>query len=185
MEPKHHSRHFRLGGLTLVELIITLAIASILLTLAIPNFRSLIRETAITTAVNLMVAHLHLARSESINRRERSTLCPSRDGKHCLDDYQWHHGFILFTDLNRNGAIDDDDPVLRIHQADNSGIQIITSTGRRQLGYRPDGTSPGINATISFCDTENIAQPRAIIISNTGRPRLSKKRGDGSKIVCQ
>lgn len=185
MESKYHSRHFCLGGLTLVELIITLAIASILLTLAIPNFRSLIRETAITTTVNRMVAHLHLARSESVKRQQRSILCPSRDGKQCLDDYQWHYGFILFTDLNRNGAIDDDDPVLRVHQADNSGIRIITSTGRRQLTYRPDGTSTGSNATFSFCDTEEIARPRAIIVSNTGRPRLSKNRSDGSKIVCQ
>ena len=185
MESKYHSRHFRLGGLTLVELIITLAIASILLTLAIPNFRSLIRETAITTAVNRMVAHLHLARSESIKRQERSILCPSRDGKQCINDYQWHHGFILFTDLNRNRAIDDDDPVLRVYQADNSGIRIITSTGRKRLTYRSDGTSPGSNATISFCDIENIARPRAIIISNTGRPRLSKKRPVGSEIVCQ
>ncbi len=64
----------RSKGFTLTELLIVLALAVILATLAVPNFRDFIRSTRMTSEANSMVLGLNLARSESVKRGRRVNL---------------------------------------------------------------------------------------------------------------
>lgn len=173
----------RPNAFTLVELIITLAVTITVLAVAVPGYRSL-TAGSVTTAVNSMAAHLHLARSEAIKRGIQVVLCPSTDGKTCLDGFEWQEGFIVYADVNENRKPDEKDLLLRFHQPDSRHIRILTSTGRKKLVYQPSGMSPGSTATITVCDTTRYASPRAIVVSNTGRPRLSDNRPDGGALRC-
>lgn len=173
----------RLNAFTLVELMITLAVTVIVLSVAVPSYRILAAGN-ITTAINTMAAHLHLARSEAIKRGIQVILCPSTDGKTCLDEFEWQKGFMVYADVNENRRPDEKDLTLRFHQPDSRRIRILTSAGRKKLIYKPSGMSPGSTATITICDTTRYASPRAIIVSNTGRPRLSDTRPDGKNLRC-
>lgn len=64
-------------GFTLVELMITLAVAAILLTVGIPSFRDFVMNNRITTQANEFVASIHLARSLAIKHQRPTQICVS------------------------------------------------------------------------------------------------------------
>lgn len=62
------------AGFTLVELIVTIAVAAILLTLAVPSLTELIKNNQVTSQYNELVAMLNFAKSESVRRNEDITM---------------------------------------------------------------------------------------------------------------
>ena len=71
------------GGFTLLELMVTLAVASILAVIALPSFRDLLRKNQVSSANNALLADLSYARSEAITRGNIVSICPSSDGATC------------------------------------------------------------------------------------------------------
>ncbi len=61
-------RAARSSGFTLVELVITVALAAIILSAAVPSFRDLVQNNRITAQVNEFVTALNVARSEAVKR---------------------------------------------------------------------------------------------------------------------
>ena len=90
-------------GFTLVELMITLVIASIVLTMAVPGMRNLIQNNRITGQVNEMVTAFNLARIEAIRRGSPVSVCASSDRASCSGANDWASGWIVFADANSTG----------------------------------------------------------------------------------
>lgn len=174
----------RQSGFTLIETTVTLAVSLIILATGVPAFQMLTTGNRMSAEVNTMATHLHLARSEAIKRGLRAVLCPSTDGKTCLKSSGWQQGYILFTDNNANRTRDDGEAILRIHQPESQAIRIRTTNGRKWIRYQSTGEAPGSNVTITFCDLNNKVNPKAIIISNTGRPRFSETKANGKPLSC-
>lgn len=57
-------------GFTLIELIVAIAVAAILLTVAVPSMKNLIRNNRVTGQTNELVAMINFARSEAIRRND-------------------------------------------------------------------------------------------------------------------
>ncbi len=171
-------------GLTLVEMLVTLTVASVVLVTGIPEFKRILASNRMISEINVLVAHLHLARSEAVNRGKRAVLCPSSDGAQCLGSPAWHQGYILFVDDNGNRELDGREPLIRVHRAGAPGILITSSASRRRISYQPDGTAPGSNLTVRFCARHDATPPKAVILSNTGRPRVSRTEADGRLLDC-
>ena len=55
-------------GFTLLELMVTVAVAAILATVAVPGFRDLIQNNRVTTQTNELVTALNFARTEAVKR---------------------------------------------------------------------------------------------------------------------
>ena len=174
----------RSSGLTLVEMLFTLTLAGVVLATGIPEFKRILASNRMIGEINGLVAHLHLARSEAVKRGKRIVLCPSADAQQCLELPEWHRGYILFADDNGNRERDEHEPLIRVHAADAQGILITSSASRRRISYHPDGSAPGSNLTLRFCETRNATPPKAVILSNTGRPRVSESGPDGRKLDC-
>jgi type IV fimbrial biogenesis protein FimT len=169
-------------GLTLPELVITLAVMSILIASGTGPLRHFIQENRMAAVINQFVTALQLARSEAVKHGSRVVLCPSSDGHNCGDSREWVNGWILFASNDREHDVNE--RLLQAGSPLSSGIRMSSSNHRKRIVYQPDGTSPGTNSSFSFCDGHKRVKPRIICLSNTGRPRLTWTRCDGKPIQC-
>jgi type IV fimbrial biogenesis protein FimT len=170
-------------GITLLETIAVLAVCSILVVVGIPTMSRLLAATRLTTESHTMLRSLHRARSDAVMRGERTVICASQDLSSCDDSTAWSVGYLVFADLDGDRARDADEPLLHVHQVQD-GVLILTSAGRRTITYQSTGMSPGSNLTITLCDVTGQVPPRAVIVSQTGRPREDDKRPDGTALSC-
>lgn len=73
----------RSRGVTLIELMVTVAVAAILMAIAAPSFTSLLNNNRLTSAANEMVAAIQSARMEAIRGGSSVTACSSANGESC------------------------------------------------------------------------------------------------------
>ncbi len=172
---------------SLYDALVALTVISTIATVAVPSFRHLLISQRMTGAINSLVTGLHLARSEAIKRRKHAVLCPSVDGRTCHNGGSsrtvWEKGYLLYIDQNGNRTFDADELAVRLFDA-TADLHIRSSAGRDHVTYRPNGMASGTNLTITFCDKHGRGIPRAVIVSNSGRPRVSTRNASGSAIYC-
>ena len=95
---------YLIRGFTLIELITTLAVVAIVLSIAIPSFKSqMLNNRSVALGEDFALA-INMARSEAVKRAARVSICASKSGVACDGD-SWGNGFVLFTD----GATHDSD----------------------------------------------------------------------------
>lgn len=71
------------SGFTLLELMITLVVLAILVSIAMPSFTAMIARNQITAAGNELIAAMQFARHEAVRRNTTVQLCASSDGQAC------------------------------------------------------------------------------------------------------
>lgn len=173
-------------GYSLIEALVVLTIAGTLALAGMPSLRRLEAEQEVRTAANTLVAALYMARSEAIKRAGHAVLCPTANGSDCLDtdsDTAWERGYLLYVDDSADARRDQEETILR--QFDPMrGVTIRSSRSRDHVTYRPNGLATGTNLSFTLCPLSKYATPRAVIVSNTGRARISTKLADGSQIKC-
>lgn len=178
-------RHER--AFSLYEALVTLTVVSTVTTVAVPSFQQLTSSQRMSGAVNSLVTALHLARSETIKRGERAVLCPSSDGRACRNNgiggTAWEHGYLLYIDRNGNHEFDTDEMAVQMFGA-TEGLHIRSTAHRDHVTYQPNGMASGSNLSFTFCDKHGRGAPRAVIVSNSGRPRTSTRDASGGAISC-
>lgn len=174
-------------GFTLGETLTTLAVLGISLSLAIPGLESLARDNARTTAVNQLVATMHMARSEAITRNAPVAVCPSKDLRNCAET-TWDSGWIRFVDSNRNQTIDADELVLGVVPAV-AGFVIRSEEFRRAFSYEPSGRvvaagSLQHSGEFTFCVVGADESAQVVIVNPVGEPALSPRLVNGTTPDC-
>ena len=91
--------------------------------------------------------------------------------------------WLVFVDRDGDREHAADEPVLQVTGPANA-VRLVTSRMRRRLIFYPTGLSPGSNGTYTVCSLQRAAAPLAVIVSNTGRARLSRVRPDGTPLTC-
>ncbi len=157
-------------GFTLIELMITVAIMSIMLTVGLPSFQSIIASSRLTSSANAMVSALQLARSEALKQHKTVIIAPKKDKA-------WSAGWDIFVDLNKDDIPQSGEQVLAsaVFDAANSTMA-ITATYSDHIGYsangRPvhNGTQANSNTWFLFCTPKSSPTDfRKVVISLTGR----------------
>ena len=169
-------------GFSLYELLMTLVLAALLVSIGLPSFSSLLARNRQAVEINALFHAFHLARKQSIMRRKVVSLCPSRDGETCLDDKDWSTGWIMFENTDRDSPphVDPGEMVLRAHDVSDS-VRIIAN----RKGFTLRATfKRATNGTFVICDTQNRAAAKGLIVSYTGRPRVAFERPDGRPYSC-
>jgi type IV fimbrial biogenesis protein FimT len=172
----------RESGFTVVELMVTLIIAAILVSLAVPNMRMFIQNARLSSQTNDLIADLNVTRSEAIKRGVPVTLCRSASPEAatpvCGSGANWENGWVVFADTNGNRSYNaaDNDTVIRTHPAlaGNNTLRINLVDMADSLSYLASGLifpapSPGTQATFTFCDDRGATAARGVVIENTGR----------------
>ena len=179
----HQPNHQKFAGFTLLELLITISVAVVLLTIAVPALQSTIQSTRMRSYSHNLFAQMQLARATAIATKTDAVICPSSDLQTCEDAPQWQVGWILYSDQNGDGEFDEGETPYR-QQEGMEKIQVSASSNRTRIRFQPTGTAGGSNGTWTFCDPTLSTQPLAIILSRTGRARFSATASDGGALVC-
>jgi type IV fimbrial biogenesis protein FimT len=170
----------------LLELLVVLAVAALLFALGVPSFLHTIANADRTAAVNAFVTAIHLAHSAAHTRGEDVVLCKAPgDGHDCerSEAVPWQTGALVFVNLDNDDPprVDDDEPVL-LHQTVRRPVQIRAN--RAAFVFRPFDRR-ATNGSVVFCDHRGSAYARVLIVSYTGRPRVSATMPDGSPPSCE
>lgn len=100
-------------GFSLIELVVTLSVAALLMSAAVPAYRNYVANTHMSAATNLFLAHLNTMRSEAVTRGLPVAMCASSDQSSCSNSGDWSTGWIVFTDSDGDaGVLDGTDELL-------------------------------------------------------------------------
>ena len=169
-------------GLTLVELMITLAVIAVALAVTVPSLARLQANFQLRSGAHRLVAAINLARTEALERRQWVSLCPSLAGGDCSGDFS--RGWLLFRDGDRDRAFDPENEELILRaQGLPRGYTVTDRNGSNpvveSIAYSPDGSARS-NQTLLLCaPAAPRVEPYAIVLNRVGRVRLA--RGEG---VC-
>jgi type IV fimbrial biogenesis protein FimT len=159
------------AGFTLIELVVVMVIAGILITLAVPSYHYVTTANRIAGEINGLLGDMQFARGEAIKEGQPVVVCSSTDGATCANSTSWTSGWIVFSDLNSNGAYDAGEPVLRVQPALTSGDTLQANNNVRAVSFSREGfaTNVAAAATLALHDsTSNSSFTRCLAISIVG-----------------
>ena len=158
-------------GFTALELMVVMAIATILVTAGVPAFKNYSWNLRMKTAMDTLRTDMNLARGRAISHNTQTIICPATGSDDCSGSSAWQHGWIVFTDLNGDRSKQDGEPLLK-HTGPVELVDISSSQSRSNLRFYPNGSAPGSNLSILFCDQRGADHAGIIAVSNTGRIRM-------------
>lgn len=157
----------RQSGFTLIELMVTVAVLAILLTIGLPSFQSSLRSNRVSTASNGLLTAISLARSEAIRSTRGAGVCASADGSNCGGT--WNDGWLVWMDSNGDGVKDGGENVIRYMQgggklsvAGTAQVLAFDRRGRITTGAQSIGVHPESHDTPLRC----------VVIGATGQARV-------------
>lgn len=175
-------------GFTLIELMVTLAIAAILLLTAVPSMLTYKRNADLTSAANTLFAAINAARGEALKRGRYASVVPLGTG--AGNGSNWATGWIVFIDINQNGVYDATVDTIVLKQAALPSYITVTGNGIASgtapaimydaSGYSIDkagALGSAVTLQLSRNDVSSSAaseETRFIKIARTGRPRVCK-----------
>jgi len=172
-------------GLSLLELLITMGISAIIFSIAIPVMASFISQNRIATQVNNLRTSLDLTRSVAIKEKVHTVICKSNDGESCSRRDEWDQGWIIFVDNNHDRHRSEDERLVLVQQPLPEGTQLKYRAfgSRHYVAYRPMGFTR-TNGTFTICNPAVPDRSKALILTKSGRVRLSKTLPGSKPIKC-
>ncbi len=175
-------------GFTLYELLITVLIVGVVLTVGVPNMLAFNQNSRMTSTANDIHSAFHLARSESSRAKTNITVCASSSSMGASPDCEgtWNQGFIVFVDDDGDLSVDSGtDSVLRAYPAVDDSITLAVEGDATYFSFASTGlgrANVGGNTAVSrmvMCDkrgTETAAGGRSaarlFVITPLGRAQI-------------
>jgi type IV fimbrial biogenesis protein FimT len=170
-------------GMSLLELLITLGILSVLLSISMPDFEELVESVSADATLRQLATAIQLGKSAAITNRTTVTLCKSVDGLNCGGN--WQDGVLVFTDRNRDRAINEDDRLVRhITFPNGKGhIRFRAFQNKQYLQLTSLGVTHSQNGNFTYCPFSGDSKlARQLIVNRTARLRFAQDSdGDGIK----
>ncbi|WP_328188548.1 GspH/FimT family pseudopilin [Marinobacter sp. OP 3.4] len=178
-------------GLTLVELVVAMAVMTILLTIAIPSASHLLEGTRTDSARNDLISLMGFARSSAIEHKTLVSLCSLTPEGAC--ELPWGDSLAVFIDRDGDGVRDEQDRVLRVLQFEPANwAHNYRTASRSYFQWNTIGVSNGAPGSVSFCHPDIRENRFAVIVSFAGRIRASRdynkdgvpERSPGTPVIC-
>lgn len=165
------------AGFSLIELIATVSVLAIILSIAVPSFTTLLQGARASGAYHLLITSLAAARLRAVKDNAPVTVCPSADGRTCRSDEVWSDGWIVYRDPGRDAQPQGIDSVIQHFDGVGGGLQLRTTSGRSRVRFLPAGWAYGSNLSIRLCRPGRNGFLGSVIVNNAGRPRTERQQG--------
>ena len=174
-------------GFTLFELLATLGIGGLLLSIGVPSLTSFVRDANIISGTNGFLADLYYARNLAVTTNRRIVTCASSNGTSC-NSVLWTDGRITFKDDDNDLVLDAGEEVVRVGKPLTS-LGVSSAQFPSAITYRPNGRVMGAVVATNIgafivCDSRGPEHARGVIVDFNGRPRAVRLRDIGVTPVC-
>lgn len=164
-------------GFSLLELMVTMAIAAIVLSVGVPSFRSVIMDNRLVTQANLFVTSINLARSAAVRYQRNATVCASANFDaavpSCAVSTDWSNGWIVWVDKDRD-TVTDAGEVLAVFEPMTESLS-FSSSGTAGFTYNARGFSVVGGDALLLCDSRAAETGRIIRVNAVGRTNISRR----------
>ena len=149
-------------GLTLIELIVTLAVISVLLAFGIPQFKSTTANSRLTASINTLSGDFAFARTEAIKRGNNVVVTAA-------DASDWANGGWTVANNDSSGAS------LRISPTLTAGATIATNPANTGIvTFNANGRSTA-QVEFTLCDDRSGSFGKKVTLNTTGQTFLETK----------
>ncbi|CAH9064829.1 hypothetical protein PSECIP111854_03548 [Pseudoalteromonas sp. CIP111854] len=158
-------------GLTLLEILVTLTIIIVLLSLALTSYGEVISAHRPEFALKKLKRALHLAKTQAASSGNKTTLC-HLENQQCIDN-AWHKKLTVFVDRGELRVLDGDD--IRLHELSAIAPQDTIEYPRRAIIFNSDASIKGFtNGTFVYCLPihQGVSDGLEMSVSNSGRARI-------------
>ena len=157
-------------GFTATELMVALAVASVLMTLAVPGFAALARSAGLSSAANELLTALHIARASAVLRGAPVAVCLTADDRTCVAvPDSAATGWLVFVP-DGSAAVSRPAAVGEVLSRFRLPDRLTVSASRPTVTFWPV-TRAAATSTFDLCDLAGAG--RSIVVSQTGRPRVA------------
>jgi type IV fimbrial biogenesis protein FimT len=167
-------------GVSLIELAIALAMVGILAGLVAPAVGQLRARSQLSESARALLSAFHLARSTAASRGQPVSLCATDAAGNCVGGGLAAGGWRVRLEPV-TGVPPPPEGLLQTSTQLPSAIRVHAN--RASVVFWPQPRA-GATATFLLCATDGAATPSAVIVSQTGRPRISDRAADGSALRC-
>lgn len=144
-------------GFTLVELMVTIAVAAILLSIGSPSLISLYESTRVDNNIRKINDTLVFARNQAINYGNAVTVCAYESESSCKAGTDWSTGIRIFSTADSTKSLR---VIEGFHSSDivRSSVETIT--------FSTDGLATG--GSIIYCANAKASSAKGVIVNIGG-----------------
>lgn len=147
-----------MAGFTLVELMVTIAVAAILLTIGVPSLVSLYEGMRVNNNITKIHDIMVFARNQAVSYGTTVNVCPFATATSCGTSTDWSKGIRVY--LVSGGT----DKELRVIDSFNSNDKLKGSAA--SVTFSTDGLSSGI--TLIYCPSGKASDSKSVDVSSSG-----------------
>ena len=163
------------AGFSLVELMVSIAVFSILISIGLPSYSYMVQDRYADNAAHTMHGLLSYTRQQAVALKKQVVLCGlSADQSGCVaykwsGQSDWSDGAMIFVDQNENERYEPAiDVLVKLYSFSGQPLQIMSSTGSF-IAYKRTGQVQGFsNGTLTFSSGDYSKQLK---VTNLGRVR--------------
>jgi len=177
--------HHKQNGLTVVELLIILAAIAVVAMISVPGSAVVLEHYRLKAASADLASSLELAKAEAALRDSTVKVCPSSSGRFCRNDGDWNHGWLVFSDGNGDGTVQEIE-LIDAFGAPSPKVRLVAVGAVQQMaGFTVAGLVPADNASrgeFHVCHEGLNARSKVVLIDEDGWVDVTRSEtGDG---VC-
>ena len=170
--------------MTVLELLIFMAALAVVVLISVPASGVFIEKWRLKCATGTLSSSLEIARSEALMRGSTVRVCPSSNGRSCRSDNNWNLGWLVFSDGNADGQVQDIE-FIRAFNAPHDQIRILADGAvQNRVSFTVTGLDQENGADSGqflLCYAESQAQPTLVSVEADGWV----VRGPASEKACQ
>jgi type IV fimbrial biogenesis protein FimT len=177
---------YPMKGITFIELLVTMAVALIILVLAVPYLKEVIMNNRLMSQRDALINTLNYARATALTQNISVQVCPVGATASTTCGNSWQSGWMVVTQpttgrpvllqSNRAGA---NSPIL--------SIVPISGVSASSITFDPRGLTT-TQANLKICDSRGSAYALSIGVLASGFVQTSAKKGmaswDGGVLTC-